>query len=200
MTVGIVRTEWSGTSGGPGLSQMAVYVGGGGTPTSTQAQSAVNAVRTFWSSIASYLPNELTLQVQPNMDTYDELTNTLTGTVTAGTAPATVAGSSSSTYAAGCGLKVDWNTGVVLGGRRVVGRTYIVPIASVCYDNDGTLATTPKDTITTAANTLLTSLSTGGLNMGVWTKPGGVNSVPGITAVTGATVKDKTAILRGRRD
>lgn len=200
MTVGVVRTMWSGTSGGPGLTQMAVYANGGGTPTSTQAQSACNAVRAFWDAIKTLLPNELTLTVSPNVDTYDELTALLTGSVTAGTAPLPVTGTSSTSYAGGCGLKVDWNTGVVLGGRRVVGRTYIVPASSNVYDADGTLSAGSVSLIQGAASTMLTSLSTGGLNLGVWTKPGGVRSVPGITAVTGASIRDKTAVLRNRRD
>ena len=50
MAVGIVRTHWSGTSGGPGLTQLAVKEGAGAFWTQTQAQNAVNAVRQFWES------------------------------------------------------------------------------------------------------------------------------------------------------
>lgn len=200
MTVGIVRSNWSGTSGGPGLTQHAFYVSGGGDPTGTQAQAACNAVRGLWAALAPYLPNEVTISVQPVVDQYDELTETLTGSTTVGTTPTPVTGGATGNYLGGVGFKLDWNTGVILGGRRVVGRTYVVPAAAGAFDSDGTLVPATITAIQTAQANFLTALSTGGCNLAVWTRPGGINSVPGLTAVTNGSCKDKSAILRGRRD
>lgn len=200
MTVGIVRSAWSGTSGGPGLTQLAFYASGGADPTTSQAQSAVNAVKSFWEANKPYLPNEVTIQVQPVVDLYDDITAVLTGSVTVTTAPASTTGGATGNYAGGCGYKYDWNTGVILGGRRVVGRTYVVPAAGACFDLDGSITPTILTALNTAASNFLSTMNSGGLNLAVWTRPGGINSVPGVTGVISGTVKDKSAILRGRRD
>lgn len=200
MTVGIVRSEWAGTSGGPGLTQHAFYVSGGSEPTGSQAQSAVNAVAGLWEALKSLLPNEVSIQVSPTVDTYDDITAVLTGSQVVSTPPPVKVGLGTGTYAGGVGFKIDWNTGVILGGRRVVGRTYVVPATSTVFDIDGTLAASAISAANTAAANMLTAMSTGGCNLAVWTKPGGVSSVPGMTAVTSGTCRDKTAILRGRRD
>lgn len=201
MTVGIVRTGWSGTSGGPGLSQMAVVAAGGTAWTVANANTATAAVRAFWQALVSLLPNELSLSVSPNVDLYDQATATLTGTVTASSTPPIVNGSATGAYAGGVGYKVDWNTGVILGGRRIVGHTYVVPAAAAAFDLDGTLVAGTQSTTTTAANALLNTLSTGSLAMQVWSRPGRKSGLPGqLSAVSGASVRDKSAFQRGRRD
>lgn len=201
MTVGIVRANWSGTTGGPGLTQLAVFGGGGAPLSAANAQSAVDAVRAWFLGLASYLPNEVTIQVQPSVDQYNQATGQLTDTVTAGTAPAVVTGSSTGNYTGGAGFKVTWETNAIANGRRVRGRTYIVPAGGNVYDNDGTLLATVTTDIINKSNTLLSTLSGAGLGLVVWSRPTALGSTDGvITAVQTPVVKDKTAILRGRRD
>ena len=201
MTVAIVRANWSGTSGGPGLTQLAMFTGGGGAWSSSNAQSAVDAVRAWFLGLASYLPNEVSIQVQPAVDQYDQATGELTDTVTAGTAPATVTGSSTGNYTGGAGFKLTWETNSIRNGRRVRGRTYIVPAGGNVYDNDGTILATVSTDIITKSNTLLSTLSGAGLGLVVWSRPTALGSTDGaITAVQTPVLKDKTAILRGRRD
>lgn len=200
--VALVRTEWSGTSGGPGLSQMAILGAAGGIWNPDGTQGAVNAVRTFWDSLKSYLPDELRLTVSPVVDDYDEITGQLRASFVAGAAPNVVAGTSATGYAGGAGLKVTWNTGQIRNGRRVRGSTFIVPIANTVFTSNGTIGTAQMTSINTAAATMLAQLTAAGTSMAVWSRPV-TSPVPrggSVHEVLTGSCSSKTAILRGRRD
>jgi hypothetical protein len=200
VTLGIVRTNWSGTTGGPGLTQMAIDDGTGGAWSSSAADLATAAVRSFWDGIRAFVPNEVTLLVQPSVDQYDASTGWLIHTTVAPTSPAPVSGSSSAAWAGAAGFKVDWNTGAIRNGRRIVGKTYVVPAAAI-YDTSGLLSTTPRNNVEAAANTLLSTLASAGMSMRVWTRPPTIGAPGGVsTAVQSAVVRNKTAIMRSRRD
>jgi hypothetical protein len=202
MPVGLVRTEWSGTSGGPGLTQHAIMGAPAGTWNPGGEQGAVNAVRAFWAAIAAQLPNELQLSVSPIVDVYNEDTGILMASYAAATTPAVVPGTSASNYAAGAGLKVTWNTGSIRDGRRVRGSTYIVPAGSNVYDGNGRILPANQTTINTAASNMISALTLNGTPLGVWSRPR-VVPTPRIGAlfdVESGTCSSKTAILRGRRD
>lgn len=200
--IGIVRTEWSGTSGGPGLSQMAVMGAAGGDWNPSGAQTAVNAVRAFWQAHAADLPDELRLTVSPVVDTYDRVTGDLFSSTVAGTAPAVVVGTSTAGYAGGAGLKVTWNTNQIRNGRRVRGSTFIVPISAAVFTAVGTIGTVRINGTNTAAATLISQLNAGGTPLAVWSRPRtGINARAGYaTEVVTGSSSTKTAILRGRRD
>lgn len=200
--VAIVRTEWSGTSGGPGVTQMALLGAAGGEWNPAGTQAAVNAVRTFWDSNKANLPDELKLTVSPIIDVYDTVTGDLTASYVAGTAPLTVTGTGTTGYAGGVGLKITWNTGQIRNGRRVRGSTFIVPIISSLFSTTGTVTPTVQTTITGTATTLINSLNAGSTPLGVWSRPfNGVNPRVGFaTEVKQGICSTKSAILRGRRD
>lgn len=200
--VAIVRTEWSGTSGGPGLTQMAVLGAAGGIWNPGGTQAAVNAVRAFWASLTGQLPNELSLVVSPVIDDYDTVSGELVGSYTAGTSPAPVLGTSTATYAAGAGFKVTWNTGQIRNGRRVRGSTFVVPAAQVVYDTSGRIIGTTQTVVNNAAGTLLSALGSAGTSMAVWSRPRELPTPRGgyATEVVTGTCSSKTAIMRGRRD
>lgn len=200
-TVGQIITEWSGTSGGPGVSTMGIQVTGGGAISAGGVQTAVNAVRSFWDSVKGLLPNELSLRVSPICDQYEDSTAVLVGSATAATPPAPVLGGSVSAYAGGVGIRVDWNTGAIQFGRRVRGRTYLVPAGQGNFDVDGTVSAASLAVAQPAAAALISALSTGGVPLVVWTKPNDEKGRAGVcTPVTNGTVPDKSAILRTRRD
>lgn len=205
--VHIVRTAWSGTSGGPGLTQLAIdTVDSTFGPLSTsQAQSAVNAVRAFWSGIAGNLPDEITLTVSPVVDYYTVHDAVLAGSVTASTPPAVVGGTSSAAFSMATGPKVNLNTSTIRNGRRVRGSIYIVPGGGNNQASNGALAATARTLIQGAGTTMLSSLATSGLKLGVWSRPipEGKPNGPRDGAwsdVTTFEVNEKLAILRGRRD
>lgn len=201
MTIGIVRVEWSGTTGGPGLTQFAMTAAGGSFWTSANAQSAVDAVRAFLVNNQPYIPNEVNLQVMPDVDQYDELTAQLTGTTTATTTPASLLGGGTGSYAGGCGYRYNWRTGVIRNGRRVNGKTYVVPAISSVFAADGTLGSTQVTNFNGYASSFLNALSASGLALMVWSRPNDVTGLPGaMSGVATGDVSDKSAILRTRRD
>lgn len=200
--VALVRTEWSGTSGGPGLTQLAVLGAAGGIWNPGGTQGAVDSVRAFWDSLKGLLPNELSLQVSPVIDDYDTNTGELVGSFVAATTPTQVLGTSATNYAAGAGFKVTWNTGSIRDGRRVRGSTFVVPAASGVYDTSGLITSAAKTTVNTAAAALILALDTADTSLAVWSRPRELPTVRTGLAydVETGSCSSKTAILRGRRD
>lgn len=204
MTLGIVRTGWTGTSGGPGLTQLVVNHSETDqiALTAGEAQSAVNAVRAFWDAIKAYLPNEITLSVSPVVDQYDYGTGALIGTVTAASVPAVVVGTDTGNYSMAAGAKVNLNTTKILDGRRVRGGIYLVPLGATQFTNTGLVGAASRTAINTAGDTMRASLVTAGLALMVWSRPTspGPSTDGELSTVVAVETSEKTAILRGRRD
>lgn len=204
MTVGIVRTVWSGTTGGQGLTQMAFGgdVGGGGVAwTNGDAQELVDAVRTFWNSQAAYLPNEVTLTVDPVVAIYESFNAALLPPVTAAAPPSPVVGGDIGVYSMASGFRYVWNTSAIFRRRRVRGSTYVVPAGQGAYDSGGTLSGGGITNWTNYANTLIGAATASGHPMYVWSRPTTIAASDGaIHPVIGVSIPDKVAILRGRRD
>lgn len=202
MVVGIIRTAWAGTSGGPGLTQIVAQASGGGFWTASEAQSAVNAVRTFWDAIKAHMPDDIVLTVSPVVDLYTEHDGALVASETAATPPLGVQGTASGGFSMASGMKCNLNTTTIRNGRRVRGAIYVVPAAATVYTATGSVGSTVRTPINTAGTTMMTSLNTAGLDLVVYSRP---RTVPtpriGDTAVvTGFEVNEKVAVLRGRRD
>lgn len=201
-SVSIVRTAWAGTSGGAGLTQTAVCDIERDPLNATQAQAAVNAVRAFWDGIKAYVPNEVTWTVSPVVDIYDIIDQELTGSVTAATPPASVTGTATGNYSMAAGLKANLNTGAIAFGRRVRGSIYIVPADSSAFANNGVAAAIARTTINSAGATLLGAMTTGGMDMVVYSRPKTTPTVRSgdVHNITGIETNEKTSVLRGRRD
>lgn len=152
-------------------------------------------LHSFFSALTTWLPTSVHISFPAAGDSYNDVTGALTGSWTAST-NADVVGGSLDSYAAPAGACVTWNTAGIVNGRRVRGRTFIVPVARNGYDTDGTLAAALVNALDTAAANLVTA-SAGGLL--VWHRPvsgSGGSAHP----VTGHRVRDKIAVLRSRRD
>lgn len=204
MTLGIIRTSWLGTSGGPGLTQLAINRSETDQVvlTTTECQAAVDAVRAFWNAIATHMPDEVTFTVSPVVDQYDYASGELVNSVSAPTPPTSVTGSSTAIYQMAAGAKVNLNTAKISNGRRVRGGIYLVPASSNVYSNTGNILNSARTTINTAVNTMRTSLNTGGLSLMVWSRPTspGPSTDGELSIVTAVETSEKGAILRGRRD
>lgn len=175
-----VRTEWDGTTGGTGVTVMHFA-------DTTPVDGILAAVRTFWASLASLLPNEVTVRVQSEVRSLNVATGVLTDVET-GPAQAAVAGTYTGVYAMPAGLRIDWETGQIVAGRRVTGRTYVVPAGGL--EQDGTPSAAAITQINNAATALL-----GATPLVVWSRTHGVQ-----VSVQQALVANKAAVLRGRRD
>lgn len=148
----------------------------------------------FWTSVALRLATGTVGTVEDSGDTIAEATGTLTGSWSFGTATGFVGGGSSN-YPSGVGAVVTWNTDGIVRGRRVRGRTFIVPLDGGSYDASGTLASFALDTFRNAADALITACAGAFV---IWSRPSG-GAAGSSHPVVSATVSDRVATLRSRR-
>ena len=188
-----VQAVWTGFQGAPGTTTM--YA--------TAAADLLAPLRAFFAALVTFFPTGLTITLPGIGDIIDDTNGELTGTWGPVTSPAIVVGSSSASYAAPAGVSVQWHTTGIVGGRRVKGRTYLVPWAS--GQTDGTPSAASLTALSTALGTYLTA-SAG--NMKVWQRPREASDgPPPVTArvgsswpVDGSQVGDFMSVLRSRRD
>lgn len=199
-TVYRVRAVWSGFQGAPGYSNFSFQ----DLTTETSRNNAGAAVKAFFTALANHLSTAWTVSVLGEITEWDMATGQLTGASTMTTIPTGQVGTGTpAPYAGGSGLCVTWKTGVIFQGRRVVGRTFIVP-ALGCYEADGTLTAGAIAAANTAANGLIGAT---GAEFCIWakqftkptdgTKPVQVGGA--IAPVTSHSTKDMASQLRSRR-
>lgn len=195
-----VRAIWSGFQGAPGYSNFRFT--GLGTDAANNAAGA--AVRTFFGAMSANFLTGWTITVQSEVTEWDVQTGLLVGVSTMTTPPSPVGGSATITqYAGGSGLAISWHTNTIFAGRRVQGRTFIVPVVGV-FETDGTLTTGAIASMKAAGDALIAS---GPGDFSIWAKTFSVVTPPakpvqigGATAsVTSCTVKDMASQLRTRR-
>lgn len=183
-----ITALWSGAAGLPGYTRLRFD----GDLDSAGAAAAAGRIRAFFDSIKTLLPSGVNIGFAEAAQVFD-VASVLTGEVQYAP-PLPVAGSGAGGYSAASGCVVNWLTGAVRNGRKVRGRTFLVPLANTGYQSDGTLAPATVTTVTAAAQALLAG--TPAMTVAsVYSGGGG-----GITGVTGATVPDRAAVLRSRRD
>lgn len=205
MPISKVVTSWTGTSGGPGVTQLYFEDLENDAVSASQAQSAVDAVRAFWNSVATYLPDEIVLTVSTTVDGYNPADGQLTGTVTAATPPASVGGTSTLNYAMAAGAKINLHTGDIRNGRRVKGSIYLVPATVAALGPTGIVSSAARTAINSAGTTMKNAFVTAGCRLIVWSRPlkdanGTVIRDGASNVLTSFETSEKCAILRGRRD
>lgn len=146
------------------------------------------------------IPPSVTVQVVNEMEVRSDTTGALTKVV-AGTVPAPRVGTAaSSTYAAGVGARVRWNTDGVRNGRLVIGTTFVVPLATGSFEANGTITAVTLGRLQTGADTIISQLTTAESLLAVWSKattPGGADGA--LHTVTSAGVPDQASWLTTRR-
>lgn len=199
----IVKTHWAGLQGGPGITQMAFdFDPGGSFMTVEQVQEIVNAVRTFWNSINTDIPNDVTLTVDPAVDSFVTSSGNLVTTFVAPVPPSNVTGASASNYSAASGARIRLSTNGIKNNRRVRGAIFLVPLGSGAYDSNGSITGSLNTNVVAAGVTLSASLADEDIHLGVWSRPSEVGVTEDGTwyPITGMSVNTKVAVLRGRRD
>lgn len=193
MAITRITAVWQGFRGSPGYSNFFF----GGAPSSPEdAAAAARAVRSFFFSARSQLPVGVSISIPAVADVIDEASGNITAQVDF-EAPTSVEGSGSGGYSAASGAVVNWNTAAYRNGRRVRGRTFLVPLAAGAYDSNGDLSGGALTMIRGATAHLTSGASV--MPFVVWSRPGrgsGGSAEP----VTSATVPDLGAVLRSRRD
>lgn len=155
----------------------------------------VAAMRAAYQGLASLLPSGVTISFPTAGDTIDDTTGELVGSWSAA-AVADVVGTGQATAAAGAGACVGWQTGGIVNGRRLRGRTFIVPVTSFAYDGGGHFGAA---TITQLDNFAAALQAAGPL--AIWHRPTKLAPASGNSyGVVSHKVRNKVAMLRSRRD
>lgn len=162
------------------------------------------AVHSLLAAFAGSMPNNVSWDVPNGGDVIDPATGEIGETWTDGTVPARITGSGSGPFSMGVGGQVRWRTSGVVGRRRVVGSTFIVPLSGGAYQADGTLL----DTVVSAWNTACANYVTAAPYALVWSRPKAAQPlhVPPLPARAGTThligsgyAPDRVSWLRSRR-
>lgn len=193
MAITRVTATWTGLPGLPGYSNF--FFDGAATPESLTGVR--DDIRAAFSAIAAYLPANTVVSTSGEHAILDEGTGALIDYVASAGSVLTVVGTGAGNYSAPSGAVVNWNTQTVNRGRRVRGRTFLVPLVNNAYDPTGNLATPAIVAIQNFAELLI---GAGAENtFGVWSRPeNGAGGVFG--AATSYRVPDMAAVLRSRRD
>lgn len=194
-----VKARWSGFNGAPGWTNFFFREFSSAEPTVAEANLAAGRVHAFFQNVAPALPPSVTVQVQNDVELIEE-TNGQLQNVHSVDPRAVIAGTNATTtYSGPTGMVVTWRTGSIKNGRRVRGRTFLVPCSNGIYESNGTINSDILTTVQNAANALLTEPASP--DLGIWTRPSSPAATDGAWFdVSGATIPDMASILRSRRD
>ena len=192
-----IRVAWSGFIGAPGVS----------TFYATDAAVLIPQLRTFFDAIKSGLPLIVKIDIDNFGDTLNSDNGELIGSWV-GAVQAQVVGTGAAAYSSLSGSLVQWKSDTVLSGRRLRGHTFLVPLATGCYDASGQLLAAVRVTELAAAAALVTASAS---NMLLFQRPRLAKPADGsrhaVTArlggygpVTGSSVRAALTSLRSRRD
>lgn len=193
MTIARVTARWAGFPGAPGYSNFHFAT----TPTSGDYETERQLVHDFFAEFQIRLPSQVEITIPTTVELYDESTGILQDYVESGEQMTVDTTGSPSSFSGASGAVVNWLTNTVSNGRRMRGRTFIVPLATAAYEQDGTLNSGTLGDLNAGA----AILSGAGFESGfcVWSRPQGGGS-GAVGEVTGHRVPDMAAVLRSRRD
>lgn len=164
MPLSRVSVAWQGWPGAPGVSQFYYGTSLGDLPT----QNNIDAIRTFFQAFAGILPNGLTITVPRSGDRINQTDGKIIGAWEVPTQPAVVTGTGTGNYAGNAGAVVHWLTTTVVAGRRVRGRTFMVPLIASAFDAQGSMSTA---TVTLASNAAAALVAQVDGAPSVWSRP-----------------------------
>ena len=194
MAVYRVKLRWTGFTGAPGYTNL--HFDAPTDHTQAAAQACYDAASGFAGEIASTIPNAVSITTEGGVEVLEQTNNQLI-TVYSATTVSPAKGIQTGGYSSATGAVITWETGEVKNGRRVRGRTFIVPLSAAYYEADGTLSAGVITDLQNAA----AALSGGGFNFGILSRPTAVGATDGsFHTVSSGRIADKTAILTSRRD
>lgn len=173
-----------------------------GIPTKTymyfNTENTLNQVRNllgvFWSAVDGSLSNQIFWSVDPTGKILNEQSGALLGEWSDSPAVAGQGGGTQQPVADATQINLVWNTGAVVNGRFLRGRSYIPGLATGALSN-GNLTEANRAAITTAGQALADSVA----GLCVWHRP--KNGFGGSTlGVTSAVCRSELAVLRHRRN
>lgn len=179
--------------GGPQITGVAVtvlhFAGDVGAPNPANVFSAFNAYK-------GLIPAGVSVTIPGTGDVLEDTTGRLTDVWSAAGGGTVMGNGGTGACAKGVGAVINWKTGAIVNGRRLRGRTFIVPINAGSMGNDGNIEGNTMVALQTLANALQASGP-----LAVWHRPTTKGGVDGTSAgVVANVVKNKVAYLSSRRD
>lgn len=188
-----LTAQYVGFTGSPGWVRMKFQ----GSLTVADANTAAANFRSFLSNMNVFMPAGSSYTFDSAAQQFDDA-GVQTGEITLTTVPSTLSGSGSGSYAGGSGAVVSWTTNAFHLGRRVRGRTFLVPMVASAFTSGGVLQPTTQSSLQAGAAVFASSSPTPVISSHKEQLGGGMSHLT--AAVTGATVPNRAAILRSRRD
>lgn len=201
-TIDRIRVPWTGGRGGPGVSTFYALDGA----------AALAPLRTFFAYWTPLIVTGISWNFPGQGDTIVAETGVLSGTWAGTGQPVVVPTGGAANHSAATGAVVRWNTGAVLFGHRVVGRTFFVPGTKDLFD-DGTINNAVLPDAGAAGNAMINAVPG---NFVVWSRPfagtpqwtdvhGRIHPAKAahagaVAPMVSATVPDLAVVLRSRRD
>lgn len=189
-----VKARWSGFTGSPGWSVF--HFDAPDDAAGPTAQACADAVRSLAYTWRTHIPSIVTINVESSVERIDTPTGQMID-ITDVTAPLAVTGTATGNFSAASGACIQWITAGVRNGRRVRGRTFVVPMAATGYDAAGTLSTGALSDLQGGATAFANDFA-GAVVYGRPTAPGASDGVA--YDIASGRVVDKVAVLRSRRD
>ena len=178
---------WSGFIGAPGYSNF--YTVANDDP---GFHTALNTWKSTW---AANLPDDVVLTLEAEVVQIEDTTGELVGAFSIGSDTSTQ-GANTGGYSAASGVVVNWPTAGIVAGRRVRGRTFMVPISGGAYQTNGTIDENALSFMRTSTAAFLLAVEG---EFCIWSRPR--PALPGSHhLVTSWGIPDKVAVLRSRRD
>lgn len=198
-----ITARWSGFAGAPGYSSFHFTTDGGfwdggliGDSAQVAADGAADRVSEALSNLRLYLPASATISIESEAVVLDSDSGEQIGFVEVD-APGVSGNPVQDSYSAVSGAVANWRTNDYRFGRRIRGRTFIVPLSGNSYEEDGTLSGASRSAVSSFADEMVNG--GGSAAFGVWSRPR--NGAGGVFAsVVGSNVPDMAAVLRSRRD
>lgn len=192
-----VRVAFTGFPGAPGV--MTLYT--------LDTATFCDSLQTLLGFIMSWMPLDVTAQIETSGDVINDATGTLVDTWFSDP-QAPITGAQGGAYAAPAGALIEWLTDQILDGRRLRGKNFVVPIAASLYETDGTLADANAATLLGGCNDFIAAQSSSFViwhrpfagSAAVGTRPARAAHAGGHGLVTACRVPDKVVVLRSRRD
>ena len=180
-----IRVTWTNFHGAPGYSSF--YLKG---PLASNV-----GLGAFFEAVKDRVPNGLTWNIPGEAEVIEDTTGQVLFSQDVGDDLVRV-GTGGLQYVGSAGAVVGWKTADFKNGRRVRGRTFLVPLVTGAFDNDGSIETQTRADIQAAADALIAGY---GDDLVVWSRP--TLTTPGSShSIVSATVPDLAAVTRSRRD
>lgn len=186
------RVIWTGFTGSPGYTNLYARFGGPGNEDPTLH---AEDVATLFTALRERMPRPVNVAIDQEVGIFDDETGDLEEFLLLPVAPPIEGNGTLGPYSAPSGAAIEWRTGATVGNRRLVGRTFVVPLSQTSYDSDGTLTQAAHAALQLAANNYADESVSAPV---VWSRPR--PGRPGVSAtINAARVRDSVAVLRSRR-